>query len=392
MASNTKLPSYKIKHLTKGVRKLYNSWKHMKLDENGVLYRVVHQNGNEVRQLLLLSVLKQKVLTSLHDECGHQGLERTFELVRSRCFWPNMYEDITTYCKQCKRCRLSKEKFPKLKTTMKHLVATKPNELVCIDFTLLEKSSDGVENILVITDAFTKWTRTIPTKDQKAETVAKVLVKEWFYQYGVPKRLHSHQGRNFESKVIQQLCSMYGIEKSRTTLYHPQGNSVCERYKRTMHNNIMKESHEVALHRIEQKAKKRNLKHRGQDHTLQPGDRVWLRKRVLGRNKIQNFWESVPYEVIAKTEGNHMVYKVKPLNGVGLVTVVNRVDLLEDIQDDSDTEESVQIMIVLLRRSGSLLNMRLNSQEQHPPTLHPPNHWKWNLEGQEEPTRANTVM
>ena len=68
--------------------------------------------------------------------------------------------------------------------------------------------------------------------------------------------------------------------------------------------------------------------------------RVWLRKRVLGRNKIQDFWESVPYEVIAQTEGNHMVYKVKPLDGVGLVKVVNRVDLLEDIQDDSDTEES----------------------------------------------------
>ena len=73
MASNTKLPSHRIKHLTKGVRKLCNSWKHMKLDEDGVLYRVVHQNGNEVTQLVLPSVLKQKVLTSLHDECGHQG-------------------------------------------------------------------------------------------------------------------------------------------------------------------------------------------------------------------------------------------------------------------------------------------------------------------------------
>ena len=106
------------------------------------------------------------------------------------------------------------------------------------------------------------------------------------------------------------------------------------------HHNIMKESHEVALQRIEQKAKKRNLKHGGQDHTLQPGDRVWLRKRVLGRNKIQDFWESVPYELIAQTEGNHMVYKVKLLDGVGLVKVVNWVDLLEDIQDDSDTEGS----------------------------------------------------
>ena len=79
IASNTKLPSYKIKHLTKEVRKSYNSWKHMKLDEDGVLYRVVHQNGHDIRQLVLPFVLKQKVLTSLHDEYGHQRLKRTFE-------------------------------------------------------------------------------------------------------------------------------------------------------------------------------------------------------------------------------------------------------------------------------------------------------------------------
>ena len=79
----------------------------------------------------------------------------------------------------------------------------------------------------------------------------------------------------------------------------------------------------------------------GQDHPLQPGDRVWLRKRVLGRNKIQDFWESVPYEVISQTEGNNMVYKVKALDGLGLVKVVNRMDLLEDTtMEDEDQVES----------------------------------------------------
>jgi hypothetical protein len=51
-------------------------------------------------------------------------------------------------------------------------------DILAMDFTILEKSSDGRENVLVLTDVLTKFTQAIPTRDQKATTVAKVLVKE----------------------------------------------------------------------------------------------------------------------------------------------------------------------------------------------------------------------
>ena len=87
-----------------------------------------------------------------------------------------------------------------------------------------------------MTDVFSKFTHAVPTKNQEAATVAKVLVHEWFQRYGVPEKIHSDQGRDFESRVVKELCTTYNIKKSRTTPYHTQDNAQCERFKRSLHS------------------------------------------------------------------------------------------------------------------------------------------------------------
>ena len=106
-------------------------------------------------------------------------------------------------------------------------------ELVCMDFLSLEPSKGGHENILVITDHFTRYAQAVPCKNRTATTTAKALYDNFIRYYSFSERLYSDQGRNFESKVIQELCKIAGIEKSRTTPYHPMGNPA-ERFNQTL--------------------------------------------------------------------------------------------------------------------------------------------------------------
>lgn len=204
----------------------------------GVLYRRFwpQDEHREICQVVLPAALKERVLTSLHDDHGHQGIERTASLVRTRCYWPGMFKFIEEWCKKCQRCTLAKVVRPKVRSFMGHLTAEKPLDILAIDFTLLEPASNGLENVLVVIDVFSKFTQAIPTKDQTASTVARVLVERWFYLFGVPQQIHSDQGRCFESRLIQELCRLYGISKAHTTPYRPQGNGQCERFNRTMHD------------------------------------------------------------------------------------------------------------------------------------------------------------
>lgn len=198
-----------------------------------LLYRNVQRKGSEVQQLVLPKEYVTMVLKSLHDESGHLGIEKTLELIRDRFYWPKMGAEVEQYVKSCGQC-ITRKALPQKAAPLNQITSQGPLDLVCIDFLSLEPDSQGYANILVVTDHFTRYAQAFPAKDQKAITVAKILCERYFVHYGLPARIHSDQGRDFESKLIQDLLKMLGIRKSRTSPYHPQGDPQPERFNRTL--------------------------------------------------------------------------------------------------------------------------------------------------------------
>lgn len=199
----------------------------------GVLYRHTQEHGTDRYQLVLPAEFRQVALTSAHDDMGHLGRDRVTTALRERVYWPLMQTDVENHIKRCDRCIRMKTRGTE-RAPLVNIITTQPMELVCMDFLSLESSKGGFHNILVITDHFTKYSIAIPTKNQTAKTTAECLFSNFILHYGFPKRLHSDQGANFEGHVIRELCNITGVEKSRTSPYHPSGNGLTERFNRTL--------------------------------------------------------------------------------------------------------------------------------------------------------------
>ena len=209
-----------------------------------MLHRVYKQDGAKYHQLILPIEFRAQAMELLHDQQAHQAVECTLQLVCERFYWSTLLQDITRWVKNCKWCQTPNGLYVDPDPAQGSIVANNPMDLLCIDFMKVYLSKYGKENVLVMTDSFSRFSMAIVMHKQQAKRVAKALVDKWFYAlvdkwfyvYGIPTRIHSYWGKSFDNKIIEQLCKIYGVKQSTTTPYNPPANSPCERLNHTLQN------------------------------------------------------------------------------------------------------------------------------------------------------------
>ena len=147
-----------------------------------------------------------------------------------------MQVEATQHIAKCSRC-LKRKSTPQV-APLQPILVSQPLELVHLDYLTLEPSKGNNENVLVITDHFTRYALAYASKTQTAQATARILWDNFICHYGFPEQFISDQGRNFESDLIQELCKIAGVKKLHTTPYHPQSNGQCERFNSTLCNML----------------------------------------------------------------------------------------------------------------------------------------------------------
>lgn len=173
------------------------------------------------------------IIDKLHS-LSHPGVRATTKLVQNRFVWPNLRKyckNFVIHCIACQKAKVQRHSKAPLTPYESHCNRF---EHINIDLVGPLPESNGFNYLLTIIDRNTRWPEAIPISNITAETVSKALISGWIARYGVPNRISTDRGRQFESQLFNQLNEMLGIKHLRTTSFHAQANGLIERWHRSL--------------------------------------------------------------------------------------------------------------------------------------------------------------
>lgn len=211
--------------------------------EDDTLYHVskpVRFDTTQRLQLVIPDVYVKQLISVSHEEGGHAGLDKTYDRVRTRYFWENMYKDIATYLNKCDICQRRQNK--RYRAPMQHMpIPNHPFEVIGIDTVgPLPDTHAGNQYIITIVDHMTSWPELYAVPNKTAETVATLLMEKFIPRHGCPKYILSDNGTEFCNSVIELITKKMKISHLRTSPYHAQTNGRTERFHRYLNDVLAK--------------------------------------------------------------------------------------------------------------------------------------------------------
>jgi transposase InsO family protein len=212
--------------------------------DNELLYCVeipTIRTRSKIRTQLRLCIPKSeraRLLHKYHSEFAHSGVNKLYDMLCERVWWPRMLRDVVAYIQKCSVCQRSKGGVNKVLTRPMNL-PTRPWSHVHFDHVgPLPTTDNGNMYILTVVDRFTRYAEAFPVKDLTSEETAKILVEKIICRYGLPEVVGSDRGPVVVGMVLNQVFKILGVKRVKTSAHHAQSNGVVEIFNKTLKQSL----------------------------------------------------------------------------------------------------------------------------------------------------------
>lgn len=199
---------------------------------NSVLYRL-NSSGNPC--FCVPAEMEQNIIRHLHEKIGHQGIDKCCETIKKHYWFPSIRSKVEVFIKNCIKCIMYS---PKNTQNEKNLFCIEkkpvPFHTIHIDhFGPLPSLKSKRKHVLLVVDAFTKYTKSFSVNSTSTKEVIAALSK-YFEYYSRPHRIISDKGTCFTSFEFAEFLEKNNIVHVKNATSSPQANGQVERMNRTL--------------------------------------------------------------------------------------------------------------------------------------------------------------
>lgn len=201
------------------------------------LYYRTH--AGEIPRLYVPRGMLQYDLLEFHHSspgAGHTGVDKTYAKLAEFYYWPHMVRSVQKFVRTCDPCQRSKSSTQQPEGYLHPLdIPSRRFEAINIDFVTGFPLKDGYNEIMVVTDRFSKYGMAFPvTKTSTTHEIAKILLVNVVLPYGVPRYIVSDRDKLFTTTIWSYFAQRLGIHLKFTTAYNPQADGQVERLNKTL--------------------------------------------------------------------------------------------------------------------------------------------------------------
>ena len=208
---------------------------------DGLTYYLSYADSEFPRMRLYIpETLEGLVIRQHHEGLGHLSVDKTYDAIRPKYFFPNMFRKLIKYVEGCVTCQARAS--ANIKPPMQEMDRQPyPFAKIALDLSgPYPPTLSGNKYIVSFIDMYSGWPECFPVPDKGADNIVHLLLEEIFPRFGCPLQLLTDNGTENVNFKVRETLDTLNIHHITTSFYSPQANGKVERLHRSLHDIMSK--------------------------------------------------------------------------------------------------------------------------------------------------------